>query len=513
MSSTPEINRSVKFSPYGKPISKTLLTPCRPLGLSRKRKTPGSSSKTPLTSTNDSISPLVTPLNYNLQTTPLSPIGGNTPVNKRLKRDVKENSERAVKKCLDKNFKNTIQEKKESVFKAQKASCLVPQKSNKSTREKKESEFKAQKASSPVPQKSNKSKDSLNNVKVCLYKLSEDDVKTYKNSSEFGEKDENVSNSSDEESEEFIKIKKRKAVILSDNEDFDGFSAKETEAVEEAVTDDLNDKNKQTLDCEEELPGNCNDVQAPKPDKPEQINNTQNIHLEESTNNINVSEMSEVIEVLSGSSSNSEKIKKNSKDELSSTKPIILSEDEDFMDTKENKKKLKLCRTESLEKKQKCKVDNNINLKSTKSSEKNSKTLKSLKSSTSSILDDEEDAFTSTPEREKSEKIALIEKIKIIENEVKQKRKNLEDLKQSQIYKSKHNVEQLKILSNVWREGCVKGLNDLLSKLQMHGPMNMSTLLNNLKISSEMVKSLKLNLDEEKKDDNKLSDGSEDFEN
>ncbi|KAG5872338.1 hypothetical protein JTB14_023605 [Gonioctena quinquepunctata] len=114
------------------------------------------------------------------------------------------------------------------------------------------------------------------------------------------------------------------------------------------------------------------------------------------------------------------------------------------------------------------------------------------KSSFVDNLEDEEDAFTSTPDKEKNEKRYLIEKIYILENQIREKRKKLENLKQASVYKAIHNIEDLGKLTEKYREACVEGLRGLLSQLQAHTSISMPTLLHNLHIPGEMVTKLAL---------------------
>lgn len=521
MSSTPEINRNIKFSPYGKPISKSLLTPCRTLGLSRKRKTPCNLAKTPLntsvTISNDFGSGAVTPLS---NASPIKPLNNNTSVNtpitplnsktlvsknesrkttgnpevKRPKRDIKGNKDKTVKKCLHQNFQNAMQE--ENI------------KANVQTSKEKHI---------PLLEQSNKTKfnkKNLRNVKVSLEKLSDEEIDTLEKN-----------NSSDEESEEIVKVRKRQAVISSDEEDenfhasiednevFQGFSSKNNMS-------ELKNENLPKINCEKEniakkdlesnfaerLSGQriCGSElvvlheEKLKP-KIKIMSSKENLPVANTKKDNNIKYD---FEVLSGSSTKSEK------------QSFVAGEDEDFVNIKENKKKVTLTRKEScdtlkLKEYKKFKADNTKPNKSFHSSEKDSTTFQQTKSLTS-IIDDEEDAFTSTPEREKNEKIILVQKLKDLENEVKAKRKKVEDLKQAEIYKMKHNVHELKILTDVWRTGCVSGLNELLNKLQMHGPIDMLTLLNNLKVPSNIVEScLKLNLRD--KNNLELKNDSENF--
>ncbi|VEN41901.1 unnamed protein product [Callosobruchus maculatus] len=106
--------------------------------------------------------------------------------------------------------------------------------------------------------------------------------------------------------------------------------------------------------------------------------------------------------------------------------------------------------------------------------------------------DDEDMAFTSTPEQDKNEKKKLIKMVTDLENSIKEKKKKLEDLTQASIYKNKHNVKELDALTNIWKTGCESGLKSLLKQLQSHGPMDMATLLEKLHIPPDVAGQLSL---------------------
>lgn len=472
---TPEINRSVKFSPYGKPIRKSLLTPCRPMGLSRKIKTPVNCNSF---SANESLSPLVTPLNTN---TPVSKTQTEDSslyqLNKRFKRDVTEN--KTVKKCLDQNFKSTLLEElidtvpNDVATKENISSVNVLMK---------DSKMKV-KTHNFSECKSEKFVSNLKKVQISMPKLSEEDIANYKSSSpnnleHLGDR-EIYESSEEESSEEVIKVTKKRAVISSDEEDLVNFSSETKEQSNECLNDlkianQISGAAAVTL-CEEQLSRNC-------------IKEDSDINKEtELDSNV----------ILSGSSTKSEN-NVNMINKKFTTNSVILSDDEDFVKTKDNKRKLTLIRKESDKKYEVKKKDKNKtkNFKTTKSNEKCTTILQSTNSSLS--IFDEDDAFTSTPERQKNEKISLIEKIKNLEIQVKEKQKKLDNLKQAEIYKTKHNTKELKNLTEIWRKGCIRGLSDLLTKLQTHGPMTMSALLNNLHISNDIAqRCLKLKLGEE----------------
>lgn len=105
---------------------------------------------------------------------------------------------------------------------------------------------------------------------------------------------------------------------------------------------------------------------------------------------------------------------------------------------------------------------------------------------------DDADFFTSTPEEEKVKRKKLEQKMRLLETDIKQKQSVLENFERASIYRSKHNIPELKRLTSLWSDGCVKALKDLLAHLQAHGPMDLGTLLNNMQISKDVVAKLPL---------------------
>lgn len=96
---------------------------------------------------------------------------------------------------------------------------------------------------------------------------------------------------------------------------------------------------------------------------------------------------------------------------------------------------------------------------------------------------DDADFVTSS----KHEGMKYTEEVKNITKRIKLKEEQLESLKRAELYKKKHNIEDLKSLTNTWKQGCIQALLDLLPHLKAHGDINMQTLLKNLKIPSTMI--------------------------
>lgn len=96
---------------------------------------------------------------------------------------------------------------------------------------------------------------------------------------------------------------------------------------------------------------------------------------------------------------------------------------------------------------------------------------------------DDADFVTSS----KNEGVDYTEEIRSITKRIKLKEEQLESLKRAELYKKKHNIEDLQALTNTWKQGCMQALSDLLCHLKAHGDINMQTLLKNLKIPSTMI--------------------------
>ncbi|XP_030768209.1 dentin sialophosphoprotein-like [Sitophilus oryzae] len=106
--------------------------------------------------------------------------------------------------------------------------------------------------------------------------------------------------------------------------------------------------------------------------------------------------------------------------------------------------------------------------------------------------EDDDDDFTCSPRMEQQQKEDLLKLIMIKEKEIRDKEALLASMKQTQVYKKKHNAEKIKIDSNVWLNGCQSALKDLLCRLREHGPMEMELLVKNLMIPPHIVDKLSL---------------------
>lgn len=98
--------------------------------------------------------------------------------------------------------------------------------------------------------------------------------------------------------------------------------------------------------------------------------------------------------------------------------------------------------------------------------------------------ENDDDAFISTPTSEICQEITDLEKI------IKIKREKYEKLKQAEVYKKKHDVNNITNETHVWLKGCANGLEDLLRKVQETSSKDMLTLMQELKIPSDITNRL-----------------------
>ncbi|KAK9889722.1 hypothetical protein WA026_007103 [Henosepilachna vigintioctopunctata] len=101
-------------------------------------------------------------------------------------------------------------------------------------------------------------------------------------------------------------------------------------------------------------------------------------------------------------------------------------------------------------------------------------------SKTQELSDDDFELLTSTPPNMKN-------KINNLEKQVKEKRIILEELERAKMYKKMHNIDELKTLTSKWEIGCKLALEDLLERLNTHREMNMNMLLKKLNIPDDFM--------------------------
>ncbi|CAG9819407.1 unnamed protein product [Phaedon cochleariae] len=429
--STPEItNMSNKLSPFGSGINKRLLTPCRRIGLSRKRKTPSSivkilSEESGNTAENSPTTPINTKKRLiikrsNTNSDSFSPLS----ILKIAGPSVKD----SIKKNLVQNFsKDLIIEKKTIIEDMEPGMCSINID---------EVMLAEPQLHCEIETKLNKKSiaGNISNSNPCLEEnecrsdnsLSDDDFQT------------NVKTVKKLKTKESFKDKKLSVAR--------GVAKMHTKSKSEDLVEHLRE-------CKIFIPKLSN----------EDINCMGNHNLSE-----NIPDDLSDDEIVG-------KIKKK--------RMIISSDEEGDFCVVPKKCKISPIEDETGQNKKSQKVKCN--------SPKVSNTATNLPT-VINISDD--DDFTSTPDHDKFQKRDLMDKVKYLETQMKEKRKKLEDLKQASVYKTKHNVEELMMLVGKWKEGCVLGLNGLLTQLKNHGPIDMPLLLKNLQISNEVVIKLGLNV-------------------
>lgn len=84
----------------------------------------------------------------------------------------------------------------------------------------------------------------------------------------------------------------------------------------------------------------------------------------------------------------------------------------------------------------------------------------------------------------------LVDSIMVLDKVLRTKSAELDTLKQSVIYKKKHNVEDLTAVVKIWKDGCKLALNDLLIKLRevVQSDMSMDALLKQLNVPDYIFK-------------------------
>lgn len=138
----------------------------------------------------------------------------------------------------------------------------------------------------------------------------------------------------------------------------------------------------------------------------------------------------------------------------------------------------------------------NSNLKESEINKNSSNTLSSsslerivISKKRKNISSDEEGLLSSQYSLNSHSKSDSIQKnnIKEIKQQIKMKVSLLDNLKQASIYKKLYDTEELKKLTTIWKEGCKKALEDILEMLKQRERIDMKTLLNNLKIPSNLI--------------------------
>ncbi|XP_060535565.1 uncharacterized protein LOC132707660 [Cylas formicarius] len=113
-----------------------------------------------------------------------------------------------------------------------------------------------------------------------------------------------------------------------------------------------------------------------------------------------------------------------------------------------------------------------------------------------STQDTEEDIiFTHDPQVEENSysRTNLLASINLLKSEIARKNETLLKLKQAEVYKNKHDKNELKELSLRWLEGCKLSLSDLWVQLKEHGPMSMDYLVTKLHLPQDIIDRLMIN--------------------
>ncbi|XP_044754535.1 uncharacterized protein LOC123313633 [Coccinella septempunctata] len=202
---------------------------------------------------------------------------------------------------------------------------------------------------------------------------------------------------------------------------------------------------------------------------------------------------------------NPNKIRKQKSEEKETKLSTHLLEDDDF-DIIPKKKKpnrlLERSKTEIIKKEKKS--NKNKLKKSLSAGDSRSRTLtdSSIKNNTSTLdlqnncfvkleklkeshdqSDDDFEVLSCTP------KETRIKNLDTLEEEVKKKRQIVEELERAKLCKKMHSAEDLKKLTSIWKNGCIDALQDLLKQLNMHSYMDMEMLLKKLNIPQDFIPS------------------------
>ncbi|XP_066260958.1 flap endonuclease 1-like [Euwallacea similis] len=140
----------------------------------------------------------------------------------------------------------------------------------------------------------------------------------------------------------------------------------------------------------------------------------------------------------------------------------------------------------------KIKVETNIGTKISCDIKQKSKKFQKQISSKFDTEESDDDMFTPSPQSYENQKENLLKRIIEMKDIVKQKEETLEKMKRAQIYKDKHSPLEVKKSTDVWKIACEKSLKDLHLKMQEHGPIEMNNLIKKIGIPDYIVKDLKL---------------------
>jgi hypothetical protein len=464
-----------RFNPYiSKSISKTLLTPCRQVGLSRNRKTPNSTNKkTPTSidqrSSDDPNLDNISVVSSSLDTTPVSskvtlavPIAHENKVLNKSQSEVINKKKTRVSKCLisasneEDNVCLPLETTKLDIKELNSASKVTVEQKIKSQDVCNEAEGeilqKKQNGEGPIctSSKVNDFKGTVKKSKKSMRSL-ESDTKDNKIKRKRGETGDNnycqvdfVENKASVVKQGKIKDNKTEKNRLKERNQTPNND--EVEFLENKIVEVKQDKTKESklkkimLKEIGETPNNSSQTEKKAIEIKQKVSTSGDVtHIDLTLPESLIKEKS--LEVTSKSS-----YLKESPLDLISNKPVV-----------GDKKNRKIKRSLSMKK-------------------SNSDEYKENKQG-SPVIDKE---VNTTCEVD-------LHMLKELEKQVHKKRELVDSLRQAEIYKKKCDVKELQELTALWKSGCTAALNELLPLLQEHGQIDMATLLNNLRIPEEII--------------------------
>ncbi|KAF5291999.1 hypothetical protein FQA39_LY14116 [Lamprigera yunnana] len=107
-----------------------------------------------------------------------------------------------------------------------------------------------------------------------------------------------------------------------------------------------------------------------------------------------------------------------------------------------------------------------------------------FKSKKRRIISDDETEVEVTAEDFKEIDVKTIAEI---QDRIKTKKAHLEQLQRAEMYKKKHDAEELQEVIATWKTGCNNALNQLHERLQNHGPITMTQLMERLQVPIELL--------------------------
>lgn len=483
-----------RFNPYiSKSISKTLLTPCRQVGLSRNRKTPNSTNKkTPTSidqrSSDDPNLDNISVVSSSLDTTPVSskvtlavPIAHENKVLNKSQSEVINKKKTRVSKCLisasneEDNVCLPLETTKLDIKELNSASKVTVEQKIKSQDVCNEAEGeilqKKQSGEGPIctSSKVNYFKGTVKKSKKSMRSL-ESNTKVNKTKRKRGETGDNnycqvdfVENKASVVKQGKIKDNKTEKNRLKERNQTPNND--EVEFLENKIVEVKQDKTKESklkkimLKEIGETPNNSSQTEKKAIEIKQKVSTPGDVtHTDLTLPESPIKEKS--LEVTSKSS-----YLKESPLDLISNKPVA-----------GDKKNRKIKRSLSMKK------SNSDEYKENKQGSPGKFPLKEC----AVVLNDIDVIQVIDKEVNTTCEVDL-HMLKELEKQVHKKRELVDSLRQAEIYKKKCDVKELQELTALWKSGCTAALNELLPLLQEHGQIDMATLLNNLRIPKEII--------------------------